>query len=321
MKRTMLFGAIALVALVNVADAQLMGNGQYWYSGDGAIPKYTPADMFDGDISGMKANGYHLWWGPSDVYSWGDTYGYSAETNLTGTRMVVRAYDIDNNLYCAENEDPAECATDADLYLHYWFSWDETGMYVAGDVIDNVYDVIQGPDDPDWAFWKRDHFWMSLELTGQGVDTDNGNVPNYHAYPMKMDEAVYTQQIHWSIEGEATEIMYGDDPDFFQGSVTDGGPSATGYWFKCKATWDLLFTFADAGLKDNVGDGYQFKMRFIIPDPDGDDAYGQMFWGIDYTTIGQNSVYWPDWMLANQKTQNPTAVSASSWGQVKQLYR
>lgn len=316
MKRTLLFSAIALVALATMAGAQLMGNGQYWYSGDGGIPMYTPADMFDGDISGMQANGYHVWWGPSDVFSWGDTYGYSAETNLTGARMVVRAFDIDNNLYCSEIEDPGECATDADVYFHYWFSWDGDAMYVAGDVIDNHYDITQAAGDADWAFWKRDHFWMSLDLTGQGGD-EGAHTPHYHAHPMAMDDAVFSQQISWSIEGEATEIMYGDDPDFFQGSTTDGGPNATGYWFKCKATWDLLFTFVP-DLQANVGDGYQFRMRFIIPDADGDDGYGQMFFGCDYTTIGQGPAYWPIWKL--QDELSPTAISESSWGSIKQLH-
>jgi hypothetical protein len=318
MKRTLLLSAVALMALATVAGAQLMGNGHYWYSGDGGIPKYTPPNLTDASIADMKSNGYHLWWGPSDVYSWGDTYGYSAETNLTGARMVVRAFDLDNNLYCAEGEDPAECATDADIYFHYWFSWDENAIYAAGDVIDNAYDVTEAAADAAWAFWKRDNFWMSLDLTGQGAATDNATTPHYHAYPMKMDEAVFTQQIHWSIEGEATEVMYGDDPDFFQGSTTNGGPSATGYWFECKATWDLLFTFAPE-LQGNVGDGYQFRMRFIIPDPDGDDGYGQMFWGCDYTTIGQGSAYWPVLMLQNDLTQ--TAVEESSWGSIKQLYQ
>lgn len=320
MKRTLLFSAVALMALASVAGAQLMGNGHYWYSGDGGIPKYTPSDMFDGNIAGMKANGYHLWWGMSDVFSWGDTYGYSIPVNLTTARLQVRAFDLDNNLYCAEGEDPGECGTDADIYLHYWYSWDEDALYMAGDVIDNVYDVIQGPDDAEWAFWKRDHHWISVDLTGIG-SAAGGHQPHYHNYPMKMDEAVYTQQIHWSIEGEATEIMYGNDPDFFQGSTTDGGPSATGYWFKAKATWDLLFTFAPE-LRGNIGDGYKIKMRHIIPDPDGDDAYGQTFFGVDYTTNTADfggAAYWPDYILQNTLTQ--TAVEESSWGSVKQLYR
>ena len=91
MKRVLLIGAIALMALATTASAQLMGSGNFWYSGDGGIPKFT--NTIDGDIQSMKDNGYHLWWGPSDVVSWGDTYGYSTETNLTGTRLVVRAHD------------------------------------------------------------------------------------------------------------------------------------------------------------------------------------------------------------------------------------
>ena len=317
MRRTLLLSVIALMAMATVAGAQLMGNGQYWYSGDGGIPMYT-TDAMDGDISDMKANGYQLSWGPSDVFSWGDTYGYSVDTNLESARLVVRAYDLDNNLYCAEGEDPAECGTDADIYMNWWFSWDADAMYIAGDVIDNAYDVIAGPDDPDWAFWKRDHFWMSLDLTGIGA-AEGGHTPHYHAYPMAQDEAIYTQQIHWSIDGEATEVMYGADPDFFMGSTTDGGPSDTGYWFKTKATWDLLFLFAPE-LQENVGDGYEFKMRFMIPDADGDDGYGQMFWGVDYTTNAYEDAvaYWPVWKLQQDLSQ--TAVEASSWGAVKQLH-
>ena len=318
MKRTLLLSAIALM-LATSASAQLMGSGHDWISGDGGVPKYT--NTLDGDIQGMKDNGYHLWWGPSDIFNWGDAYGYSRDTNLESARLVVRAFDVDNNLYCAEDEDPAECGTDADIYLHYWFSWDEDALHVAGDVIDNSYDILAGPDDADWAFWKRDHFWMSLDLTGIGVAGAVGPaIPHYHAHPMPVDEAVYSMQIHWSIEGEATEIMYGDDPDFYQGSSTSGGPTSTGYWFETNATWDLLFTFAP-DLKANVGDGYEFRMRFIIPDPDGDDGYGQTFWGVDYTTNGydEGSAYWPLFKL--QGNLSPTAVKASSWGSIKQLYQ
>jgi hypothetical protein len=318
MKRILLLSAIALMALATVAGAQMMGNGHYWYSGDGGIPKFTPSNVLDSDIADMRANGYKLSWGPSDVFSWGDTYGYSADTNLESARLVVRAFDLDNNLYCAEGEDPAECGTDADVYFNYYFTWDDDALHVAGDVIDNAYDVIAGPEDSDWAFWKRDHFWMSLDLTGIGA-AEGGHTPHYHAHPMALDEAVYSMQIHWSIEGEATEIMYGDDPDFYMGSTTAGGPTATGYWFETMATWDLLFLFAPE-LQANVGDGYEFKMRFIIPDPDGDDGYGQMFWGVDYTTntADYGIGYWPTFMLQQDLSQ--TAVQESSWGSIKQLY-
>jgi hypothetical protein len=315
MKRTLLISIIAVVALTTMAGAQLMGNGNYWYNGQGGIPNYTP-DVLSGSIDDMKTNGYHLAWGPSDVYSWGDTYGFSADTDLTGARMVVRAYDLDNNLYCAEGEDPSECATDADVYFHYWFTWDETGLYVAGDVIDNHYDVLAGPDDADWAFWKRDHFWMSLDLTGLG-GAEGPHSAHFHAHPMAADEAIYSLQMHWTVEGEDTNHMYGEDPDFFMGSITDGGPSATGYWFKTLATWDLLFLYAPE-LQGNVGVGYEFRMRFIIPDPDGDDAYGQMFWGYDYTTGAEGAARWPIWVLQEDLTQ--TAVKSSSWGSIKQLY-
>ena len=42
---------IGLVALATAASAQMMGNGQYWYSGDGGIPKFTAT--VDGDVSDM----------------------------------------------------------------------------------------------------------------------------------------------------------------------------------------------------------------------------------------------------------------------------
>ena len=317
MKRVPLLGAIGVMALATASSAQLMGSGNYWYSGDGGIPKFSNV-VGDGDIQSMKENGYHLWWGPSDVVSWGDTYGYSADTDLTGTRLVVRAHDLDNNLYTAEGEDPSEAGTDQDIYIHYWFTWDETALHVAGDVIDNHYDVVQAPDDPDWAFWKRDHFWMSLDLTGVGTDS-GAHIPHYHAHPMGVDDAVFSMQIHWSVEGEATEIMYGDDPDFFLGSTTDGGPNSTGYWFETNATWDLLFLFAPE-LRGNVGEGYEFRMRFIIPDPDGDDAYGQTFWGMDYSRNGdQYASWWPLWKLQSGLTG--TSVEANSWGNIKQLYQ
>lgn len=314
MKRILTLSFIALMVLTTAAGAQLMGNGHYWFSGDGGIPRFTPADVFDGNIDDMKANGYYLSWGPSDVYRWGDLYGFSSDIDMSGTRYVVRAYDIDNNLYCSEFEDPADCGTDADLYLHYWFSWDDEAMYVAGDVIDDVYDIIAGPDDPDWAFWKRDHFWMSIDVTGTGAFGEGAYTPHFHAHPMPIDEAVYSMQIHWG--GELPEVMYGDDPDFFMGSTTDGGPSDTGYWFMTKITWDLLFLYAPE-LRDNVGPGYQFRMRFIIPDADGDDGYGQMFWGVSYDTFGEGVGYWPLWYLTEEMA---TAVESSSWGHIKKLH-
>ena len=315
MKRTLLIGAIALMALATAASAQLMGSGHYYYSGDGGIPKYT--NTVDDNLQPMKDNGYHLWWGPSDVVSWGDTYGYSTDTNLTGARLVVRAHDLDNNLYTAEGEDAAEAGTDADIYLHYWLSWDDDALYITADVIDNHYDVVQAPDAGDWAFWLRDGMFMSMDLTGLGT-VDGSVTPNVHAAPVNADEAIFSMQAHWTVEGEATQVMYGEDPDFFQGSTVAGGPSAEGYWFESKITWDLLFSFSPE-LRGNVGDGYEFKMRFIVPDPDGDDAYGQTFWGMDYSRNNAEGVtWWPIWRLQNEKT---TAVEATSWGSIKELYK
>ena len=58
MKRFILLSLAGTLFLASATGAQLMGNGVFWKSGDGGIPNFTEA--IDGDISAIKANGYHL---------------------------------------------------------------------------------------------------------------------------------------------------------------------------------------------------------------------------------------------------------------------
>jgi len=317
MKRAILFGLAGALALSTAAGAQLMGNGNFWYSGDGSIPNFSEA--IDGDISNIKANGYHLSWKPSQIFQWGDTYGYSADTDLESRRIRVYAIDVDNNLYLADGEDPAENGTDADLTVNYYFSWDADNFYIAADNIDNHYDIVQAPGNGDDAFWQRDTFWITVDLS-DGAGPNNGtNIVDFRACPCNLDESTAPLDISHYIDGEGTRVLYGDDPSYFLGTSLVGGPSATGYWFETNPSWELFFLF-QPDLQSNVGDGFAFRLRFIIPDPDGDDSYGQTYFGGDQNDLGTNSK-WPRFVLSSANTTNQTAVEATTWGAVKSLYR
>lgn len=316
MKRLVLLSLAGTLFLASAAGAQLMGNGVFWKSGDGGIPNFT--DPVDGDITGMKANGYHLSWGPSDIFAWGDKYGYSAETDLESRRIRVYAIDVDNNLYLADGEDPAENGTDADLTLHYYFAWDDDNLYITGDVIDNVYDIVQAPDGSDLNFWQRDTFWITIDLTDGTGPSDGTAVADFKVCPCNADDEAFSLMITNFDEGVGTQVLYGEDKSYFLGANVFGGPSSTGYWFESNAPWDLLFLFAPE-LRSNVGVGFGFRGRFIIPDPDGDDSYGQTYFGVDQNDLGTNAK-WPRFFLISDSSA-PTAVESSTWGSVKALYQ
>jgi len=280
------------MGIVGDIDAQLMGNGEFWYSGDGGIPRFTPT--IDGDIGDMIGHGYHLSWSPSEIFAWGDTYGYSQDSDLESTRIHVYAIDVDNNLYLADGEDPNEKGTDADLTTHYYFSWDEDYFYIAADNNDNHYDVTENQSDGpnDYAFWERDTFWITFDLSN-GTGPNNGsNIVNFWAAPVNAEDAGFSMQVEHFENGESTAwVFYGDDPDYFLGAQLFGGPSPIGYYLEARVPWDLIFLNAPE-LRDNIGVDFPFRARFIIPDPDGDDSYGQTYFGGDQNNLGEND-RWP----------------------------
>jgi hypothetical protein len=317
MKRIHGFGLIVLLAFATTASAQLMGSGRYWISGDGGVPQYTAT--VDGNVTDMIANGYHMGWKPSDIFAWGDMYGYSADSNLEARRIRVYAIDVDNNLYLADGEDPAENGTDADWQGNYYLSWDADNLYMAANNVDNHYDVVQAPATADWGFWQRDMTFLAFDpLNIGGTEAERYGMPLIFVHPMNADEAVFSIQFQSNSEvgGTAVQVMYGDDPDFFLGAELFGGPTATGYSWEINIPWDLIFVFLPES-RDMVGMGYQFKLRYIVADPDGDDSYGQTYWGGDQNNLG-NLDWWPVWYLTDTVT---TAVESTTWGAVKELYR
>ena len=284
---------LASMGIVGDIDAQLMGNGEFWYSGDGGIPRFTPT--VDGDVSDMEANGYHLSWSPSDIFNWGDTYGYSDDSDLVSRRIRVYAIDVDNNLYQADGEDPAENGTDADLTTHYYFSWDEDYFYIAANNVDNHYDVTEdqsgGPNDN--AFWQRDTFWITFDLSNGTGPNDGNNIFDFRAAPVNIDDAGFSMQIEIWDSGDLESILYGDFPELFldTGAQLFGGPNENGYYLEARLPWELIFLNAPE-LRDNIGVDFPFRARFIIPDPDGDDLYGQTYFGGDQNNLGEND-RWP----------------------------
>ncbi|MEW6755711.1 MAG: hypothetical protein AB1505_32745 [Candidatus Latescibacterota bacterium] len=318
MRRFMAFGLVCLFVLAGAASGQLMGSGRYWISGNGGIPMYTPA--VDGNVSDLMANGYHLSWKPSDIFAWGDQYGYSQDSDLESRRIRVYAIDVDNNLYLADGEDPAENGTDADWQGNYYISWDDENLYMAANHVDNHYDVTQAPATADWGFWQRDMTFLAFDLLNiGGVEAERAPLPLVFVHPMNLDEAVFSMQFQATPEvgGTAVQAMYGNDPDFFMGAQLFGGPTDQGYSWEAAIPWDLLFKY-QPDARGNVGVGYQFRMRYIVADPDGDDGYGQTYFGGDQTNLG-NVSWWPMWTLVSQL--GPTAVEQSTWGLVKQLQR
>jgi len=318
MKRILFLTLIGLVALATAASAQMMGNGNYWYSGDGGVPKFTAT--VDGDVSDMEANGYLLSWKPSDIWNWGDTYGYTEDSNLEARRIRVYAIDVDNNLYLADGEDPAENGTDADLTTMYYFAWDEANLYIAANNIDNHYDVIENRTEGanDDAFWQRDTFWITMDLS-DGTGPNNGNnIVDFRCMPMNAADHPASMQIQHFQDGTGTQINYGADPDYYLGAQLFGGETATGYSLETNVPWELIFLF-DLDNLSNVGEGFAFRGRFIIPDPDGDDLYGQTYFGGDQRNLGENN-RWPRFVL-QAELSTPTAVEGSTWGAVKALYQ
>jgi hypothetical protein len=283
---------LANVGIVTHANAQLMGNGEFWYSGDGGIPRFTP--VVDGDIGDMIAHGYHLSWSPSKIFEWGDTYGYSQDSDLESRRIRVYAIDLDNNLYLADSEDPNENGTDADLTTHYYFSWDEDYFYIAADNNDNHYDVTEdqsgGPNDD--AFWQRDTFWITFDLSN-GTGPNNGNnIVNLWATPIDAGAAAYSLQIeHFENGSSSSFLRFGNEPDSFLGAQMFGGPTPIGYFLEIRIPWDLIFLSAP-DQRDDIGVDFPFRARFIIPDPDGDDSYGQTYFGGDQNNLSEND-RWP----------------------------
>lgn len=318
MKRILFLTLIGLVALTTAVSAQMMGNGHYWYSGDGGIPKYTAT--VDGDVSDMEANGYLLSWKPSDIWKWGDTYGYSGDSDLESRRIRVYAIDVDNNLYLADGEDPAENGTDADLTTMYYFAWDEANLYIAANNIDNHYDVIEDRTNGanDDAFWQRDTFWITFDLS-DGMGVENGpSIVDFRACPVNAGDFGGSMQIQHFQDGAGTQVNYGVDPDYFLGAQLFGGPNATGYYLETNVPWELVFLFDPDNLS-NVGEGFAFRGRFIIPDPDGDNLYGQTYFGGDQNALGTINK-WPRFVL-QAGLSTPTAVEGSTWGAVKALYK
>lgn len=318
MKRIIGLSLVGLLSLSAVLSAQMMGNGVQWKSGDGGIPKFSAT--VDGDVSDMEANGYHLSWAPSDIWAWGDAYGYSRETNLEARRIRIYAIDVDNNLYLADGEDPAENGTDADLTTNYYFAWDEDNLYIAANNIDNHFDIVEKQEDgpnPD-AFWQRDTFWITFDLS-DGTGPNNGNnIVDFRSGPVNADEAIFSMQVAHYQDGEATAVLYGNDPGYFLGAQHFGGPNDTGYYIETSVPWELIFLF-DPDSQGNATTGFGFRGRFIIPDPDGDDSYGQTYFGGDQGNLGENN-RWPQFSLVDELS-TPTAVEASTWGAVKSLYK
>jgi hypothetical protein len=230
---------------------------------------------------------------------------------------VGAAGDIDNNLGLGDDEDASEKATDADWFGTYYWGWDEDYFYVAAEVQDNVYDIIHDPASGDWAFWTRDSVFLTVDWGGNGGTELAGDDVHLNIHPMNIDEAVYSLQTHGAgEEGEEGNHMYGDDPDFFHGSMLAGGPTEEGYMFECALAWDMMLRGAP-DVKANIKEGHQFNMRLIVPDPDGGDGYGQTFWGGDYSILNDMS-WWPDFYLGSAAG---TAVQSSTWGQVKSLLK
>ena len=318
MKRVLYTSMAVALLMATSASAQLMGNGVYWKSGDGGVPMYSP--NIDGNPSDMESGAYHLSWAPSDIWAWGDAYGYSKDSDLESRRIRVYAIDVDNNLYLADGEDPDENGTDADLTTNYYFSWDEDNLYIGANNIDNHVDLIENRTDGvnDNAFWQRDTFWITMDLSDGNGPNNGNNIVDFRCMPMNAGDAVSSMQIAHYQDGEGTQVNYGDDPDYYLGAQLFGGPNDTGYQLEASVPWDLVFLF-DPDNRGSVGEGFAFRGRFIIPDPDGDDLYGQTYFGGDQTNLGENN-RWPRFVLQDELSM-PTAVEKSTWGDVKKLYQ
>jgi hypothetical protein len=328
MKRMFFFAVLCVAMLATVAGAQLMSSGNYWpYSSnpDGVIPYVGDnPPMIDGVIDDAeKEAALDIWWSPSIITIWGDTYGYTEGPDYTPDRLRIGAAgDLENTLAIGDDEDASEKGTDADWSGHFYMAWDEDFFYIAQELQDNVYDIIHDAGAGEWAFWTRDGFFLEADWAGTGGTEPSPAVCAVMLHPMNMDEAVYSIQ-SWGAgeEGDAGNHMYGMDPAFFQGSELAGGPVAGGHIIEAALAWDMLLRGAPE-LKASIKEGHTFRMWLCCPDPDGGDGYGQTFWGRDYSTqgTGDRDLNMAQlWLGSAEGTV--TAVQSSTWGQVKSLLR
>jgi hypothetical protein len=322
MKRV-LFAVLCVAMLATVASAQMMGSGHPWpYSTnpDGIIPYVgdnPPA--IDGTLDQAELDAMlGFWYGPSIITEWGDTYGYNRGPDFEADRIVCSAAgDVDNNLALGDDEDAAEKGTDADYFGYFYWGWDEDFLYVSARVIDNVYDIIGGAAEGDWAFWMRDGFFLEADFANDGGTEATPDDVAVMLHPMNAGEAVYSMQSWGAGEsGEEGNHMYGTDPAFFQGSELAGGPTEEGYVLEAALAWDLLLRGAP-DVKASIQPGHKFHMTLICPDPDGGDGYGQSFWGRTYGDSMGDKDLWASFQLG---TAEGTSVEASSWGAVKSQY-
>jgi hypothetical protein len=270
------------------------------------VPYTDTPPVIDGTMDAGEWDAYfYTFFGPSTLAQWAEQVGY--KKNEPGQ---VVADGLVSQLTGHEGEDASDVATDADSFTNTWQCWDDEYIYIAVNVIDNVYDVSGSQDG---GYWERDGFFHEIDfLESPSVADAGGNLTALAFSAIAMEEQRYSVTA-WAagLEGTPT-IFYGDAPDAFLGTGHAFSLTDEGHIIETRSSWAFMARYLD---NFQPYDGWEFGNSYHILDPDGGEGYGGQF---QYGRDGDagNVAGWATWILTGGSGA-PTAVESTTWGAVK----
>jgi hypothetical protein len=275
--------------------------------GNHSIPYTTAPPTLDGTIAAGEWDGYfYTMFGPSTQAMWAEIVGW--KDNEPGQGVTD---GLVNQLSECEGENAAEVRTDADLFVNTWQAWDDDYLYIAIDVLDNVFDVV---GTQDGGYWERDGFFHEMTFVEGSTAEEIGGGETAYAFSAMAPEDQRYSITSWNYGLGANEytFFYGDDPDSFLGTYSMVSLTDDGYQLESRTSWAHASRYLDNW---QVRSGWEFGNSYHVLDPDGCDGYGGQF---QYGRDGDAGHIpgFADWILTGGP-DSPTAVESTTWGAVK----
>ena len=284
------------------------------------LPKFTVPPVLDGDRFSVADE----WTGTqnqecsiSEVLREGALYGWRDIELQRGEYSA-------NQLNQSEGEDAAIALTDADVSGDVWHGWDNEALYFFFEVRDNVRDVTNADDHPEW-WWERDSVCLYLDLLNEDTGGDitgvytNLNIINYTAAPMMSSSRTITLtrtvQEARTFEQEE-EIIAGLEYGFTDRGDEFGGEAD--YAVEGKVPWETMIRGGNLPAVPPLG--AEMGYSWIILDPDGDDAFGGQLLCAGWASEAANYSTW----IFSDIPAGPaegTAVEEDSWGRIKATFK